>query len=121
MIEELHKVTTLKGLSGKCYEFHIWFFSDFDDVKRTFTGKGLYLFTRRFSEGVVVRHYYLYLGETGDYYTRYDNHHKEKSIMSHMANCIAFYPMLNSSESERIEAETDLLRAYDFPCNKSGN
>ena len=40
MVEELNKVTTLEGISGKKYVFSLWTFEDFDDVKSTFTGGG---------------------------------------------------------------------------------
>jgi len=122
MVRELNKVTTLTGKSGKKYEFFLWSFDEFDDIQRTFKGSGLYLFTNRHKdERGVFKHSYIYLGETGDYFTRYDNHHKEKCIVTHNSNCIGFYSMPNSSEEERIDLEDDLLAAYFFPCNKADN
>ena len=121
MVKELGKYTTLIGESGKKYIFNLWLFDDFDDVKRTFTGGGLYLFTNRHSVNGEFKHSYIYLGETEDYYTRYDNHHKENCIRHHEANCIGFYSMPGVSEEERKAAEDDLLAKYDFPCNKANN
>lgn len=121
MVRELNKTTTLTGSSGTQYTFNLWSFEDFDDVKGAFRGSGLYLFTKRyFSEGV-YRHKYLYLGETGNYSTRYDNHHKEDDIREHDSNCIGFLSMQNSSEDDRKEFEEDILSAYNFPCNAANN
>lgn len=121
MVNELGKVTILNGLTGKKYQFSLWSFEVFDDVKNTFTGGGLYLFTKRYSDGEVYRHSYIYLGETGDYFTRFNNHHKEQSIKFFKANCIGFYPMLNATEENRKLAERDLLNNYNFPCNTDNN
>lgn len=121
MVNELNKITTLTGKSGNEYEFNLWTFDEFDDVKRTFTGEGLYLFTKRYLTDDGFRHRYIYLGETGDYYSRYDNHQKELCIKKNESNCIGFYSMPNSSENERLGAESDLLEAYNFPCNDKNN
>lgn len=121
MVNELNKVTTLTGKSGTKYEFSLWTFDEFDDIKRTFTGEGLYLFTKRFATDDGFRHRYIYLGETEDYFTRYDSHHKEECIKYHESNCIGFYSMPNSLKEERTAVEDDLLEAYDFPCNDKNN
>lgn len=121
MVRELNKTTTLTGTSNKQYRFELWGFDDFDDVKNTFTGGGLYLFTNRYKDGDVYRHSYLYLGETGDYYTRYNSHHKEFCIRDNNANCIGFYSMPNATEEERKTAENDILSNYNFPCNVDNN
>lgn len=121
MVRELGKTTTLIGSSGKEYTFSLWGFDDFDDVKRTFTGGGLYLFTYRHVVSGKYKHTYIYLGETDDYYTRYDQHHKEDCIRLHCSNCIGFYSMPDASEDERKTAEDDLLENNDFPCNIVNN
>lgn len=121
MVNELGKITTLVGKSGRKYEFSLWSFDDFDDVKSTFTGGGLYLFTNRHLSDGVFKHTYIYLGETGDYYTRYDGHHKEECIKKNHSNCIGFYSMQNATEKERKEVEEDLLANYVFPCNTINN
>ena len=121
MVTELDKYTTLTGKSGTKYDFSLWTFDDFDDIKGTFTGEGLYLFTRRFRIDEGYKHEYIYLGETEDYYERYDNHHKEDCIKKHKSNCIGFYSMTNSSEEKRKAVEDDILAAYNFPCNDKNN
>lgn len=121
MVNELGKITTLTGASGIKYKFTLWTFDEFEDIKNTFTGEGLYLFTKRYLTDKGFMHYYIYLGETDNYYTRYNNHHKEESINEYGSNCIGFYAMSNSTEEERKVAEDDLLSAYDFPCNDTYN
>ena len=119
MVHELGKVTTLEGKTGKKYQFSLWSFDDFDDLKNTFTGGGLYIFTNRHKDTDKYRHLYLYLGETGDYYTRYNSHHKELCIRKCNSNCIGFYSMPNATEEERITVEEDILSNYNFPCNSN--
>lgn len=121
MVKELNKTTTLTGSSGTEYTFHLWSFDDFNDIKGSFRGCGLYLFTKRYLTEGVYRHKYLYIGETGDYSTRYDNHHKEKDLREFDSNCIGFLSMQNSSEDERKEIEKDILSAYNLPCNTANN
>lgn len=121
MIKELNRTTVLKGQSGKEYVFRLWSFEDFDDVKGSFTGGGLYLFTYRYYTGEAYRHTYIYLGETGDYYTRFNGHHKENCIRLHLSNCIGFYSMPGATEEQRKSTEDDLLAVYNFPCNTSDN
>lgn len=121
MVRTLNKTTVLKGRSGKEYVFNLWSYDDFNDIKGSFTGGGLYLFTRRYWDGEKYMHSYIYLGETGDYYTRFNNHHKEQCIRLHQANCIGFYPMPGATEEQRQAAEEDLLAAYNFPCNTTDN
>lgn len=121
MVKELKKVTILEGNSGNKYQFSLWSFEEFDDIKGSFTGGGLYLFTKRYDDEGVFRHFYIYLGETENYFTRFDFHHKEQSIRLHDANCIGFYPMPNADEKECKAAEADLLANYDFPCNTVNN
>ena len=117
MVYELGKTTKLTGVSGKEYLFNLWTFDDFDDVKQTFRGCGLYLFTNRHLDGGKYRHTYIYIGQTGDFYTRYNNHHKENCLRNQEVNCIGFFSMPNSVEEDRKTVENDILSKYDFPCN----
>lgn len=121
MVKELYKTTALAGLSGNNYVFSLWSFDDFDDIKGMFRGEGLYLFTQRYRTGNVYRHRYIYLGESANFFSRFDNHHKESDIRAHFANCIGFYSMSNATEEERIKAEKDLLDNFNFPCNITNN
>ncbi len=121
MVKELNKTTILTGTSKKQYKFNLWGFDDFDDVKGTFQGGGLYLFTRRELVNGAYMHTYLYLGKTTDYLTRYDNHHKENEIRNLESNCIGFYSMQNATEEDMEKTEKDILSNYDFPCNTINN
>ena len=121
MIHELRKNTTLLGNSGKQYDFCLFSFDDFDDIKRSFNGGGLYLFTNRYWTGEDYKHKFIYIGETGDYNTRFDSHHKEQCIRLNKSNCIGFYSMPDATEEERKVAEDDLLATYSLPCNTMNN
>lgn len=121
MVKEINKTTTLTGASGTKYVFSLWTFDDFNDVKGSFKGAGLYLFTRRYKLNDAFRHTYLYVGETGDYSTRFNNHHKEESIRNNNGNCVGFLSMPNSTEEDRKTIENDLLASYNLPCNSINN
>ena len=118
MINKLNKVLTLTGKSGKDYTFKLSTFDSFDDIKDGFTGHGLYLFTKRDSEG---NHEQLYLGMATTLETRFDNHHKKDELIKEGANCLGVYNMNNSTKESRKEAESDLLAAYQFSCNDQEN
>ena len=118
MINKLNKALTLKGKSGKEYKFDLSTFYSFDDVKDGFKGHGLYLFTKRSSEG---SHKKLYLGMASTLETRFDNHHKKDELIAEGANCLGVYHMNNSTRETRKEAESDLLAANNFTCNDQEN
>lgn len=118
MINKLDKVLTLKGKSGKEYTFKLSTFDTFDDVKDGFKGHGLYLFTKRSSEG---GHKKIYLGMATTLETRFEKHHKKDKLIAEGANCLGVYHMNNSTKEARKEAESDLLAAYNFTCNDQEN
>jgi hypothetical protein len=60
-------------------------------------------------------HKFIYVGQTGDLSTRFDDHHKDACFTKHGANCISVH--LNNSESQRLNIETDLCRLHNPPCN----
>ncbi len=80
----------------------------------------IYVFSQRYLDDSTYRHRLIYLGQTSDLSTRYDNHHKETDITSNFGNCIWIH-VFNGTEKEREEAEIDLLASYDFPCNQMNN
>lgn len=122
MFLNIEKTTTIKGISGKEYQFRLYTFGDFDEIKPVWKPiPALYLFTRRELSNGAYYHTYLYLGETGDLSQRFSNHHKERDIMSHGANCIGIYSNVPNDESERIKLENDILLANKFPCNDQNN
>jgi excinuclease UvrABC nuclease subunit len=57
----------------------------------------------------------LYVGQTGDLLRRFDAHHKESSWRHHQADRIAV--VVVSSERERLQIESDLIKSYNPVCN----
>ena len=109
----------LRGASGYEYKFQAYSFHNFDELnaglQNTHYG-GLYVFVRLVKD----KFFPIYIGETGDFSTRYQHHHKEYCIMSYGANCIGLLP-LNGNERQRKEMEKDLLEHYNLPCNEKNN
>lgn len=76
----------------------------------------VYIITKRVAKaGGGGSHTYLYVGETGDLSTRFDGHHKQECFDEHGANCIGIH--LDASEDSRLEKESDLHDAGEWPCN----
>lgn len=117
MITDTYKTLTLTGISGKKYVFNIYSYSDFSDLQSAFLPiSALYLFVLMDNNDMCSL---IYLGETGDLSTRFDNHHKKSCIESRNANSICVCSL--DGDSFRKAAETDLLSAYSFPCNDINN
>ena len=122
MVKELGRTTTLKGQSGKEYIFSLYLFDTFEELKSAWKSiPALYLFTQRYRSNGAYYHNYIYLGETGDLSTRFDNHHKEQCIKNHRPNCIGIYTNVPQEEPKRKDVEKDILLANDFPCNEQNN
>ena len=103
---------TFTGASGTEYEFNVYpwgtsFKEDFGAVyfvtRRTQKQDGGYSHTR------------IYVGETGDLSTRFDNHHKQACFDRHNKNCVCVYG--EQDEDTRLEIERDLINNYHPPCN----
>lgn len=122
MVNKLGKTLKLIGVSGKQYDFSLFSFDDYVDIKRYFNNvPALYIFVRLTTDKQRYEEV-IYLGETGDVRTRYDNHHKENCIKSRNANCIGFYQEDGFDvETNRKVAEKDLLDAKNFHCNDVNN
>ena len=122
MVEDLDTTITIQGRSGVNYIFNVYGFSKFSDLLDAFKSiPALYAFTRRFPKGAFTfTHDLIYVGETGDLSTRFYNHHKENCIMRGNANCICIHSF-HGTESQRLTAETDILNAFDLPCNDKSN
>ena len=116
-----NKSVTLIGASQREYVFELYTFSDFDEVKGTFKAiPALYMFGKMSEDQSKIK--LIYLGETSDLSTRFDNHHKERCIRLHEANCIGICVEKEFKEEEKLkEAEQDILAAYNFPCNDQHN
>ena len=90
MIKDLGKTLTLTGASGKMYDFKLFSFDDYEEIKRYFNEvPALYIFVRLTADKLRYEEV-IYLGETGNVHTRYDNHHRENCIKSRNANSIGF-------------------------------
>lgn len=115
------KRLTLNGISGKEYLFDLYTYDDFSELVSAFLARpAVYVFTRRRTTNEGFTHDLVYLGETKDLLSRFNNHHKEAEIKAHFANCIGIFGA-PSDEELRKQIETDILRAYDFPCNEQLN
>lgn len=102
---------TLDGKSGEKYIFNVW------PMDQAFNNVGaVYAVTRRYknAEGEYV-HAVIYVGETGDLSTRFDNHHKADCFVEHNANCICTHQ--ESDEDSRLAKEDDLIKEIGPPCN----
>lgn len=122
MVEDLNTTITIKGMSGTSYIFNVYGFSRFSDLKDAFKSiPALYAFTRRFPNSASsYTHDLVYVGETDDLSTRFDNHHKQDCIVKSNANCICIHSF-QGTELERLAAETDILNSFDLPCNIKNN
>lgn len=102
---------TLIGESGQEYQFDVY------PIDTSFNSLGAvyYISKRDRKSDGKGSHTKIYIGQTGDLSERFDNHHKADCFTSHSANCISI--LLESNESNRFKIETDLVRAYNPPCN----
>ena len=121
MVKDINKTTTLKTKMGKEYVFQLYSFDDFNDLKGFFDeDPALYSFTRRYKDGDKFYHDYIYLGETCNLNSRFNEHHKEKCIRKNNANCIGIF-RYGGTEKVRKGSESDLLESNKFPCNEVNN
>ena len=98
---------TLKGESGKTYEFNIY------DRSATFTAVGaIYVMSRVSSPNTYS---IIYIGETGDLSSRPLDHHKTACFDKHKADKLLIRSAPNAKQ--RLADETDLIRHYQPPCN----
>ena len=103
---------TFTGVSGAKYEFTVYpwgtsFNKDYGAV---------YFVTKRTQEsGGGHSHTRLYVGETEDLSTRFDNHHKQDCFDRHNKNCVCVYG--EEDEDTRLEIEQDLIDNCQPPCN----
>jgi len=103
---------TRTGISGKKYNFNVYSKdTEFNEIG------AVYFITRRAKnvEGE-FRHTPIYIGQTGDLSVRFDNHHRLDCFKRHNWNCICVHR--DDNESSRLKKESDLIDAYDPPCNR---
>ena len=76
----------------------------------------VYVITKRVEKSDGSRtHTFIYVGETGDLSTRFDDHHKQDCFDEHNANCIGVH--IDGAKQSRLDKEQDLLAARNWPCN----
>ena len=102
---------TLTGASGQTYDFEVYTFdTDFNAVG------AVYAITHRAQkEDGSYSHAVIYIGETGDLSTRFDDHHKKDCFAQYNANCKCI--RLDDDEDSRRAKEADLIAKYNPPCN----
>jgi hypothetical protein len=102
---------TVAGKSGNEYKFEVY------ARETAFNAVGaVYMVTKRTKKpGGNATHKFLYVGETGDLSTRFDDHHKQDCFDLEGANCICVHQ--DGGEKSRLAKESDLFKAHDWPCN----
>ena len=97
----------LTGASGATYTFQVYpWGTPFNPVGAVYT------VLRQESDG---RYTILYIGETGDLSTRFDNHHKQACFDRNRRTHIGVH--MESSSARRLQIEADLVRNYNPVCN----
>lgn len=104
-------VLTLSGESGKQYEFNVYNM----DTEFNAIGAVYCVSERTESASKSPSHSKIYIGQTGDLSTRFDNHHKADCFQQYGANCISVHK--DGDEDSRLKKEKDLIAAYNLPCN----
>lgn len=100
------------GASGKKYDFNAYSWGT--SFKQSYGA--VYFITKRSKNPKGgYSHTEIYVGQTEDLSTRFDDHHKQNCFNRYNANCICIYGEQN--ENTRLEIEQDLLDNYDLPCN----
>ena len=121
MVTDIEVTMTLQGASGKTYLFTLFEYSSFSQLHDAFKPlQAIYVFSRRIYREGTYTHSLLYLGQTNNLSTRFNNHHKETEIGGHYGNCIWIH-VCTGTDQQREEDEQDLLGAYDFVCNEVNN
>jgi hypothetical protein len=102
---------TFTGASGKAYNFEVYPIGTvFNDVG------GVYAITKRYRNNQGgYSHDVIYLGETEDLSTRFNNHHKADCFDQREANCICTHR--DDNANSRLTKEADLIKRYTPPCN----
>jgi len=97
---------TLKGASKKTYGFDVYPWGT------SFNAVGVVYAVLKANQS---NYSILYIGETGDLSSRFDDHHKQSCFDRNEKTHIGIY--LESSEKQRLTIEADLLGNYSTSCN----
>lgn len=101
---------TIKGKSGTEYDFTVY------PRGQSFNAVAVvYAISKRTVKDGKGSHEWIYIGETEDVSTRFDNHHKEYCFAEHDADCVSIHR--EDSEDERVRIEDDILKGRTWPCN----
>ena len=106
-----HGNITFTGKSTTEYIFTIYSF----DASFKAVGAVYFITNRHKDNNDGHSHTTIYVGETEDLSTRFDNHHKQVCFNKYNANCICTLAI--GSESRRLKIEKDLIDNYNPPCN----
>ncbi|PKN00326.1 MAG: hypothetical protein CVU78_01830 [Elusimicrobia bacterium HGW-Elusimicrobia-2] len=108
---QLGKIT-FTGKSGNKYDFIAY---SWDTNFKEGYG-AVYFITKRTQKATGgYNHVEIYVGETEDLSTRFDNHHKEDCFKKYNANCKCIHGEQN--KETRLAIEKDLIDNYNLPCN----
>ena len=95
---------TLRGTSGASYTFQVFPWGT------AFKPLGaVYVVLKTATDGII------YIGQTGDLSERFDHHHQAPCFGRYGRTHIGV--LLEGVAARRLAIETDLVRAYQPPCN----
>lgn len=106
----MQNICNWRGISGEfyCYSIHP-IGTEFMDVP----GNYIFAKTQEDSPGWWTP---VYIGQTSNLNKRFDDHHKEDSILREGATHIHVHVASFIEQARRVE-EKDLIDSYDPPCN----
>ena len=103
---------TFTGASGSKYEFNAYAFGT--TFKENY-GAVYFVTNRHKNDDGGYTHKSIYVGQTQDLSTRFDDHHKQNCFDQKNANCLCIHGEQN--EDNRLHIESDLIDNYNPPCN----
>jgi hypothetical protein len=107
-------VVVADGASGKKYSFDVYPWNDLDVPGGTIlTPLGVVYMVLR--KNVQNRYDVLYVGQSGGFPGRFDNHHKQACFDRNAKTHVGVH--LCGTERERLVIEADLTKKYNPPCN----
>lgn len=103
---------TFRGTSGNQYEFTAY---SWDTGFKENYGAVYFITKRSQKSDGGYSHMRIYVGQTDDLSTRFDDHHKDSCFRRNNANCKCIFGEQN--ENNRLAIEKDLIENYNLPCN----
>lgn len=98
----------LTGKSGTKYQFNIW-----PRSTKFKPAEVIYVMAKKKD---ATTYTIIYIGQTGDLSVRPLNHHKTDCFDKHKADTL-FIRTTPGGEKARLKVESDLIDAYNPPCN----